>query len=49
MPGTDKNPEAEHIMDFLDTGYILPCRIPMRIPMPDTGHFQILTFLYIIY
>ena len=28
-----------------DTGYILPCRIPM----PDTGHFQILTFLYIIY
>ena len=33
MPGTDKNPEAEHIMDFLDTGYILPCRIPM----PDTG------------
>ena len=37
MPGTDKNPEAEHIMDFLDTGYILPCRIPMRIPMPDTG------------
>ena len=28
MPGTNKNPEAEHIMDFLDTGYRIHSTMP---------------------